>query len=512
MNRRFALIFATLVAPLSVFAREGTPSYYNNNRGSGQYYQGAATQQPYTNPNVYVGNQGTRPIVGQQSYSYQVPRQNNPLLNGTMTPNGINAPIDNNPYDLVVSADYTRRFADFQFETGVQSVLEWDDMIVNEIGFKVEKDFNLRGYDMFAYGQYAYGKMSSGGLSMDYDLKPYDDAKPTSGIFTVSLGDQSGSMQDMKIGIGMRNAWDINGWKISPSVGYQIFEHDLQMSNHIYPNPAVYIPLMNQYGDYIYGDTAGNYYSVPQGTTVQDDWYQVCLSPEDLALAQSDPSTHAPILVDTDGDGTADSLQTTSYDPLYEYLPWGVGSGECVVVGGDGVIKVEGTTHIYNTTWSGLFVGLELEKQMTYTDKLRFYGQVSMPHYKAEGIWPNRTDWQQNPSFIDEGDTGAMHYQAEMEYLYQFNDRLQLSLKVDMTYFHIGAVGGELYVAGYQYYATDEDGNLIYDDTNNSGVAGDAGDAPRLLTQDPYTEKVSDSLKNATWQSFGLHFGVKYAF
>jgi hypothetical protein len=285
----------------------------------------------------------------------------------------------------------------------------------------------------------------------------------------------------------------------------------MKMSNHVYPNPAVYIPLMNQFGDYIYGDTAGNYYSVPQGTPVPDDYYQVCMSPEDMLLAASDPATHRPILIDTDGDGVGDSLQTTEYNPLYEYSPWGVGPGECVVVGGDGMIIVEGVTHIYNTTWSGVYLGIEVEKQMTYVDKLRFYAQVSMPHYKSEGIWPNRTDWQQNPSFIDEGDNDALHYQAEMEYTYQFSGRLQLSLKATTEYFHIGAIGGELYVAGYQYYVTDENNNIVYNDLNGNGVV-DPGDTPVLGTQDPYTEKVSDSLKNATWQSFGLHLGVKYAF
>ena len=501
MNIKFIPIFVILAAPVALFAREGTPSYYYN--GGGAYAQ----QQP---SNVYR-SPSSLPVVSQRTYSYQVPSDSS-MTSGNMTPNGISTPqTDQQPWKL--SAVYTREFADFQFETGVQSILEWDDMIINKIGFIAEKDFTVRNYDLFVRGEYSFGKMSSGGLSMDYDLKPYDNSQPTVGIFTISMGDQSASTQNFQVGIGARNIWSISGWQISPSVGYMVFEHDMKMSNHVYPNPAVYIPLMNQYGDYIYGDTAGNYYSVPQGTVVDEDTYfQVCMSPEDLALAASDPSTHAPILIDTNSDGIADSLQTVAYDPLYENLPWGVASGECVVIGGDGAIVVEGTTHIYNTTWSGLYVGVQIDKQMTYSDKLRFYAQVSMPHYKAEGTWPNRTDWQQNPSFIDEGDTDALHYKAEMEYDYKFSDRLTLSLKADMTYFHIGKIGGKLFVAGYQYYATDEDGNILYTDSNNNGIYGDTGDAPQLLTQDAYTENVSESLRNATWQSFGLHLGVTYSF
>ncbi|MDR1027739.1 MAG: hypothetical protein LBL46_04970 [Rickettsiales bacterium] len=279
----------------------------------------------------------------------------------------------------------------------------------------------------------------------------------------------------------------------------------MQMSNHIYPNPAVYIPLMNQYGDYIYGDESGNYYSVAQGVDPGDGYYQVCMSPEDLMLAASDPNTHAPVI-----DTTTGELITTPYDPLFYdmYLPWGVGPGECVVIGGDGIIKVDGITHIYNTTWSGIYLGVEVEKQMTYVDRLRFYAQVSKPHYRSEGTWPNRTDWQQNPSFLDEGDNGSMHYEAEMEYIYKFSDRLELSVKGSLEYFHIGKVGGDLYVAGYNYYRMNDDGTYALQDTDGDGV----GDTPILDYQEPYTEKISDSLRNAIWQSYGLHFGVKYAF
>ena len=191
-------------------------------------------------------------------------------------------------------------------------------------------------------------------------------------------------------------------------------------------------------------------------------------------------------------------------------IPWGVTSGECVIIGGDGPIVVEGTTHIYNTTWSGFYVGLEIEKQMTLRDYLRLYMQVGLPKYSSEGIWPNRTDWQQNPSFLDEGSNGAYSYTAEMEYNYKLSDRVKLSLKVDTNLFHVGKIGGELYVAEYSYYVTDENGQYVMDTYYDSN--GNPYQVPRLDTVEAHTEKVSDSLKRATWQSFGIHLGVKYAF
>ena len=133
---------------------------------------------------------------------------------------------------------------------------------------------------------------------------------------------------------------------------------------------------------------------------------------------------------------------------------------------------------------------------MTLTDKLRFYVQASMPKYSSEGTWPNRDDWQQNPSFLDEGTNGAFAYEAELEYIYNLSDRMQLSLKADTNYFHIGKIPGELYVASTTVY---------YEDENNPGSW--------IVEEQPaYTEHVSESLKEATWQSFGLHLGLKYSF
>ncbi|MBN1324879.1 MAG: hypothetical protein JW974_01540 [Alphaproteobacteria bacterium] len=489
-RQNFAFLIGVLL-PFSVFAaQEGTPVYYQNqtnnaNQANYGYYQ----NQGYTN---YVGQSGQKQVVGSRNYSYQVPRAQLPTLSGTMTTNGVALPASQE--STYFYADYGREFANFQFETGVNSILKWDDMVLNEITVGIHHNFSLRNTDLFLYGEYTMGTLSNGGLSMDYDLKPYDTSDPKNGIFTISMGDMSGSTNDMRFGIGAHHVWDVGGWKLSPSFGYEIFKHNLEMSNHIYPNPGIYLPLMTSLGDYVFGDDAGNYYTLPTTSDVPEDWYQVCLSPEDIMVVPATTSGTAVSLGDT--------ISTVEYDPAMGILPWGVGTGECVIIGGDGMIKIDGTTHIYNTTWSGFYVGLEMEKQMTLTDKLRFYVQLGMPNYSSEGIWPNRTDWQQNPSFIDEGNNGSYSYRAEMEYDCKISDRMQLSLKVDTRYLYVGKIPGELYVSEYSQYLIDENGQYILDDNN----------LPILETVAAHTELISDSLKSATWQSFGLHLGLKYAF
>jgi hypothetical protein len=408
-----------------------------------------------------------------------------------MTPNGVALPLSQEPATHVY-AGYTRRNANFQFETGVNSILEWDDMIFNEITIGAQHNFDLRNFDLFVYGEYTYGSMNGGGWSVDYDLEPYNASNPRYGIFTISVGDLSGDTNHLRFGLGSKHIWDIGGWKLSPSVGYEIFKHNLEMSNHIYPNPGIYLPLMTQDGNYVYGDAAGNYFAVPTTENPGDGFYQVCMSPEDIKVVLSTGT----------GQIGNSSQGLVVGDYVSGDVPWGVEVGECIIIGGDGKIQIDGTTHIYNTTWSGFYVGLEMEKQMTLSDKLRFYVQFGMPKYSSEGTWPNRTDWQQNPSFIDKGSNGSYSYRAEMEYNYKISDRMQLTLKADTHYFYVGKIPGELYIAENTTFLVDEYGQYVLDDNG----------LPMLETIAAHTEQITDSLKSAFWQSFGLHLGVKYSF
>ena len=490
----FSFLSLFLAPFVASAANEGVPSYYQTQRAinANQTGYNQYASQGYTK---YVGSSGNAQVVGSRTYSYQVPRQSQmylPQYGGAMTTNGIAVPVESEPATSVY-AGYARRFADFQFETGVNSILEWDDMILNEITVGARHNFSLRDFDLSAYGEYSHGEISHGGLSMDYDLKPFADSDPTYGIFTISMGDLSGRSEHFRFGLSAHHAWDIAGWKLSPTIGYEIFKHNLEMSDHYYPNPGIYLPLMTNMGDYVYGSETGEYFSIPVNGEVPEGLYQVCMSPEDIKLVQASGSGYGSLGTD---------LGVVDYDPAMGYIPWGVDAGECVMIGGDGPVLVSGTTHIYNTTWSGFYVGLEVEKQMTLNDKLRMYVQFGLPKYSSEGIWPNRTDWQQNPSFIDEGDNGSYSYQAEIEYNYKLSDRVQLAIRADTNCFHVGEIPGELYVAGSYDYVYNDDGTIQTDDNGN----------PLIQEIAPYTEYVSNSLKKATWQSFGLYIGVKYSF
>ncbi|MBO7645135.1 MAG: hypothetical protein J6S57_02405, partial [Alphaproteobacteria bacterium] len=185
-------VLCGFVAPLACFAsNEGVPFYYQNNNGlnANRAAYPSYQQQGYTK---YVGNTGKKQVLSSRNYSYQVPAARpvvSDINRGTMTNNGIAGVSNENKTS--VYAGYSARFADFQFTTGVNSILEWDDMLFNEINVGAKHIFDLRGFDLALYGDYKRGTLYGGGLSMDYDLEPYDYAYPLEGIFTVSVGGQT---------------------------------------------------------------------------------------------------------------------------------------------------------------------------------------------------------------------------------------------------------------------------------------------------------------------------------
>ena len=134
MKNTFLAFLCSIAASSACFAsNEGVPSYYTSNAPTNANRAAYSKYQNY-GYTEYVGNSGKKQIVSSQSYSYQVPRPQVPTYSGSTTTNGIAKPAENK---TTIYADYSRRFANFEFTTGVNSILEWDDMIFNEINANI---------------------------------------------------------------------------------------------------------------------------------------------------------------------------------------------------------------------------------------------------------------------------------------------------------------------------------------------------------------------------------------
>jgi hypothetical protein len=116
------------------------------------------------------------------------------------------------------------------------------------------------------------------------------------------------------------------------------------------------------------------------------------------------------------------------------------------VFGGASLLEVDtpGITHIYNVNWFGPYVGLNLERAFSPLQTLNVYGEVFVPVYKAEGIWPYRTDWRQDPSFVDEGGT-SWGLLLDVTYKYRIRPNIEIFIGGEYEYLQAGGADTELY-------------------------------------------------------------------
>jgi hypothetical protein len=112
------------------------------------------------------------------------------------------------------------------------------------------------------------------------------------------------------------------------------------------------------------------------------------------------------------------------------------------VFGGASLLETDtpGVTHIYNVTWLGPYFGLGLERAFSPLQTLSLYAEFFVPVYKADGIWPYREDWRQDPSFVDEGGSS---YGLLLEAMYRYRFRSNMEFVVGGQYEYIQAKGAD---------------------------------------------------------------------
>lgn len=347
------------------------------------------------------------------------------------------------------------------------SILEWDDMIFNELGISVRKDFTYNKYPLFVIGEYKEGKLAKSGDSRDDDLTVDE-------LWDISIGGIDASTSAWKFGLGWNDAFQWADFSFSPVIGYMSQTHDLNMTDQIYPqaDQTVYV-----YGPDSNGDGIAE-------IVEEDDESHTCLWNTDLG--QIDPSGGGDLWVDLDGDGAIsndemvfddglDSGLPVSWDPtasggggwlicdggnnycgtgfdnggvLYTYQDIllfdtdnrgydgtpGTENTGCLLGGTDNPVTLSGHTQKYETTWSGFFIGTYMDRQFNPKEKLSFYAQIAKLDYEATADWVYRTDLA-HPSFKDTGD--GLGYELRMTYTREFAPSWDFKLSVDWETFEL---------------------------------------------------------------------------
>ncbi len=463
---------------MTAFAvQEGYPVYYNSytaeascnsynssgacvqrnvsqNRGyssqSGGYnLQNSQRQQGYSNYNQQSG---------QSSYQSQQNTQQNQRVsqnNGyeKFTPNKGKRKIDLGiwagrrfaDFEYQLNFGYSYNSGDFTSEGGsfskpAGSILEWDDMVFNELGLTGRYDFKYKKYPLFVFGEYKQGRLEKSGDSRDDDLTVDD-------LWDISIGGIEASTEGFKFGIGWDKAFSWADFTFSPVFGYMTQTHELNMTNQIYaqPDQSVYV-----YGDdgtddgtWVYEDPTGDTHaclwnSDIDGFTPGANWYADIGNGIITVYDFDGGGGWLGCVVGNDYCGTEDAdFDGDTYEDVLlfdiEEDPDLEGEG-CMLGGYDVSVALGGQTQKYEATWSGFFIGTYMDRQFNARESLSFYAQIAMLDYTATADWVYRTDLA-HPSFED--NANGMGYELRMTYTREFAPSWDFVLSVDWETFEL---------------------------------------------------------------------------
>jgi hypothetical protein len=305
----------------------------------------------------------------------------------------------------------------------------------------------------------------------------------------------------------MRNLFTLAGFNATPYVGIRQRQQDFKMSDHVSPS-QFYLERFC-----LNPNSGGAWPTSSDGRLVCADiniannaaGWGVTIGAGDLYYidGNGDVINGAPAWANGAGDLTIPGVVNYGgqnyYNLLYGdliadddfcyYTPNSIANGYSMVCmnkganrlnlvaafGGAALLEndTQGVTHIYNVNWLGPYVGLGLEKALSPLQTLKLYGEIFVPIYKAEGIWPYRSDWKQDPSFVDKGGT-SWGFLLDATYKYRIRSNIEVTFGGQYEYLQAGGADTELYLT---------DGSTI--------------DLP-------------GSILKAKWRNYSLLFGVSF--
>ncbi|MHA1550093.1 MAG: hypothetical protein ACTSXV_01405 [Alphaproteobacteria bacterium] len=439
----------------------------NYQHQSANYTQSRQSQKSGYNDNRSQQNNYTQARQSQSGYSYNRSQQNNykqaqssqNVARVSKYEGAKKFSESKGKNQIELNAFFGRRFADFEYQLdfgysydssdalslrpynvdltkgpaitkSAGSILEWDDMIFNEITLEARKDFTYKKYPLFVFGEYRQGQLAKSGDSRDDDLT-------VDGLWDISIGGIDASLSGWKLGIGWDKAFAWSDFTFSPVFGYMSQSHDLTMTDQMYPQPDQTVYVYDGDGNPIYEDTG----EVDEdGDTI---FAHACVwnNDVDTTFATADGFWY----YDSNDNGEIESGEEVYYSAGSWYYDSGLsnqitfemdtdnasgnGVDGCLLGGYPMDVALGGATQIYNTNWKGFFLGIQMDRQFNARESLSFYGEISMLDMQASADWIYRDDLM-HPSFSDSG-TG-MGYALKMEYTREFMPTWAFKFVVEM--------------------------------------------------------------------------------
>lgn len=220
----------------------------------------------------------------------------------------------------------------------------------------------------------------------------------------LSVGKSSGGTQmGFNVGFGLTDAFSVGRVKITPSVGYRYFKHELSTKK----NYGVAIDIFES-------STFPNCVEVQPGEIQCNPFIEFLSGTAYNGIASLSQDSEGNFVIEVPGG-------TTQLD-----------------VGGTYYYEQAGTSHKYETTWMGPYVALDMEYAIDNNNVINGGIEFGLPAYDSKGDQPYRFDWAHPTSVEDKGSIGdAYHIGLNSNWMTRVSDNVSFSLGFTYDYYKV---------------------------------------------------------------------------
>ena len=330
-----------------------------------------------------------------------------------------------------VGAGLSREYAMWQFEMANNgSILRWDNLAWNVLDIKGGYVFDAGNTKLEIGAGFKYGFQAGDSYMLDDDITNggYRIAEICNGghvnedgTCVDTLGYQVGhamsvgsvkdsNMMDFHVGFGLTDLFSWGNVRFTPSLGYRYLKYKLNTKTnyglavdtgkcYVFPDGEMQCPPIITF--------------YPTGGIPAVDW--------------DDP-------VNDDGD---------------KNFPAG---GGMYNTEGTFYFEQPGTSHSYETTWSGPFIAMDMAYDINKNNAVTGRVELGFPGYTAIGDQPYRPDWAHPKSVEDEaGMFSALHLGLGANWMTALTDTIMLTVGLTYDYYTVSGADATTYLNGAYY-------------------------------------------------------------
>ena len=245
----------------------------------------------------------------------------------------------------------------------------------------------------------------------------------------LSVGStKDGTMMGFNAAFGFTDLFNLGRVKVTPSIGYRYFKHKVETKN----NYGLMVNVLNS-------NSFINCLEVANGE-IQCSPYVGFADAEGIVFSYAGFAfdDKGNLLVNDDG----------------SYVLYNNTSATQIDVGETYYYEQHGTSHKYETEWSGPYLALDMEYEINNNNFVSGGIEFGLPFYKSKGDQPYRIDWAHPTSVEDSADFGdAWHVGLNASWSTAVTDSVMLSLGMTYDYYKVSGATAKTYL-NKTYYQT----------------------------------------------------------